>query len=299
MNALQPTFTILIIGVTVVCSVIAFRHRDLEERWLFHPEAILAWKQYWRLITSAAVHVSWTHLLFNMVSLYLFGPAIEIRLGPESFLLIYFGSTIGGDLLSLYIHRHHDYRSCGASGGVCGVMFAYIILFPGARIGSLFFPIMIPGWLYAIGFMLASFYGIRTQRDNVGHDAHLGGAIIGLLIAAALQPVWILQTNWKLFVAVLGLALVMLLYLLRNPLMLPMSSAFQFRLPRFGRSSKRIHSQLPQYKQEARQLDDVLEKISKKGVESLTAEEKELLERTSGKYQRRAQSKKPESGLTI
>lgn len=291
--------TVLIIIVTSACSLMAFNNRDLADRWMFHPESILAWKEYWRLITSALVHVSWTHLACNMLSLYLFGRSIELWLGTTAFLLIYLGSIVGGDLLSLYLHRHHDYHACGASGGVCGIMFAYIILFPNATLFSFSFPVPVPAWLYAIIFMFVSFYGIKEQRDNVGHDAHLGGAIIGLLITAALQPERVIQNNLKLFLLVLGIASVMFIYLLRNPMLLPFSSVFQFRRPRFRRSPRATAIHLPKYKQEALQLDDVLEKISKKGVESLTAEERELLERTSDKYQRRAQSKKPESGLTI
>jgi membrane associated rhomboid family serine protease len=291
--------TVLIIIVTAGCSLMAFNNRDLADRWIFHPESVLAWKEYWRLITSALVHVSWTHLACNMLSLYLFGRSIELRLGVTSFLLIYVGSIVGGGLLSLYLHRHHDYRACGASGGVCGIMFAFIILFPNATLFSFPVPLPMPAWLYAIIFMLVSFYGIKEQRDDVGHDAHLGGAIIGLGITAALQPERVIQNNLKLFLLVLGIAIVMFVYLLRNPMLLPFSSVFQFRRPRFRRSPRAAGAQLPKYKQEVLQLDEVLEKISKKGVESLSAEEKELLERTSGKYQRRAQSQKPESGLTI
>src|SRR5258708_14045119 len=127
-----------------------------------------------------------------MISLYLFGRYIELLVGVPKFLAIYLGAILGGSLLSLWIHRHHEYRAYGASGGVCGIIFAYIFLFPGGGVGMFPFPYEIPGWLYAIAFVLGSFYGMKAQRDNIGHDAHLGGAIIGLVIAAAFNP-WIIR----------------------------------------------------------------------------------------------------------
>jgi hypothetical protein len=107
------------------------------------------------------------------------------------------------------------------------------------------------------------------------------------------------QLNLKYFLVLLVLSVAMFAYLLWNPLLLPLGSFSRFRRPRLLRRAKSSAPHLPNYKREARQLDDILEKISKRGVESLTAEEKELLERTSSKYRRRAQSKTPDSGLAF
>jgi hypothetical protein len=111
--------SLLIILVTCVVSWFGFRSRIFEEKYIFNPEAILAGKDYHRLVTSGFLHAGWSHLLMNMLSLYFFGPPLEYWLGKAQLLLIYFGAIIGGNLLSLYIHRHHDYRAYGASGGVC------------------------------------------------------------------------------------------------------------------------------------------------------------------------------------
>lgn len=295
MTELHASFTILIILGAVIASFCAFNNPGFHERWMFHPEAILAGKQYHRVLTSAFVHVSWPHLIFNMLSLYFFAPSIELWVGKAHFLLIFFGSVVGGSLLSLYLHRHHDYRACGASGGVCGIIFAYILLFPGSSIMMFPLPIGVPGWLYAIVFLVASFYALRAQRDNIGHDAHIGGAIIGLLITAALHPGWVLQQNLKLFLAVLLVSAGLFVYLWRNPVMTPMRSftrpiKIRFRKPR---------QTLPKHRRDALQVDAILEKISEKGMESLSDEERAFLEETSGKYRRRAESRKPESGLAI
>src|SRR5438874_1332918 len=226
----------LVIGLTCFVSWLGFRSRAIEENYIFEPQAILALKEYYRLVTSAFLHAGWSHLIWNMISLYLFGKVIVSVFGPTQFLLIYFGGVVGGNLLSLYVHRHHEYRAYGASGGVCGIIFAYILLFPGAAIYNFPLPIPIPGWLYAIIFMVGSFLAMKANnKGDLGHDAHLGGAIIGLLIAAALQPRFA-SANWKMLLLVSSAALLLLIYLWINPLFLPFHS---FVRRRFGAGLRR------------------------------------------------------------
>jgi hypothetical protein len=228
-----------------------------------------------------------------MFSLYLFGGAVELLVGEAHFLAIYFGAVMGGSLLSLYIHRHHEYRAYGASGGVCGVIFAYILLFPGANILVFPLPIGIPAWLYAIGYLAGSFYGMRTGIGNVGHDAHLGGAIIGLLIAAGLHPSSV-RSNLTMFLIVLVVAVLLLIYLWVNPLYLAPSSPFaRAARPAGLRPTPR------QIQEPDSTIDDILEKVSKRGIHSLTKEEQALLAEASERARRRARTKKPESGLVI
>lgn len=280
-------WTLALVAVTCLVSYAAFKRREMEEKYLFSPEDILAGKQYWRLISSAFLHVDGRHLLFNMVSLYLFGEGIEFVYGPAQLYLIYFASVLGGSLLSLFMHRHHDYRACGASGGVSGIIFASIFLFPGGDIFIMFIPVGIPSWLYAIIFMGASFYGMKARKDNVGHDAHLGGAIVGFGITALLHPI-ILETSPLLFWAVLSASVLMLLYLLRNPLFLP-SHAFK--------EEKIVWPTLSDFKlnkPEKFKVDALLDKVSEHGLDSLTEQERAYLDGVSDKYRRRAESKKPE-----
>jgi membrane associated rhomboid family serine protease len=259
-----------LIFVTCVASYLGFRSPGVEEKCIFCPERILAGKEYYRLVTSAFLHGGWGHLIWNMVGLYSFGRALEWSLGKGDFLLVYFGAIVGGNLLSLYVHRHHIYAAVGASGGVCGVIFAYLLLFPGAGV-ALYFALPIPGWLFAIGFIVGSFVAMKNARDNIGHDAHLGGAIVGLLIAASLEPA-AARENWKIFLLVLVPSMLVLAYLWFNPLFLPawslLGRPFQARA-RQPRPSGR--------KPEASQVDPILEKIARTGLESLTAQERALL----------------------
>jgi membrane associated rhomboid family serine protease len=284
--------TFLLIAVTCGISYAGFRSRELELKLIFHPESILAGKEYYRLVSSAFLHSGWSHLIWNMVGLYFFGRIIEGQLGARDLLLIYFGSVIGGDLLSLYVHRHHEYLSYGASGGVSGVIFANLLLFPGAEI-MVYFALPVPGWLYAIGFLVGSFVAMKRAKDNIGHDAHLGGAIVGLLVAAALHPQAAFY-NWPVFLLVLVPAVLLLAYLWFNPPFLPTASFLRQPF-----EARRRRASLPAHKQENLRVDELLDKVAVKGVQSLTDEERAFLQRVSGKYRRREQSKKPESGLAI
>ncbi len=289
----------LVILATGLVSFFGFTHRDVEEKYIFHPESILAGKQYYRLVTSAFLHANWSHLLWNMFSLYFFGNLVELFYGKADFLLIYFGAILGGSLLSLYVHRHHEYLAYGASGGVCGMIFAYILLFPGGAVRIFMIPIAVPGWLYAIAYIAGSFFALKAGRDNVGHDAHLGGAIVGLLIAAGLHPQMAAE-NWKIFLTVLLLSSALLAYLWINPMFLPLSafSRPSWR-PKLSWSRKPQRAAGPPHRVEQLRVDQILEKVAREGMGSLTEEEKALLQKTSAQYRRRADSKKPDSGLAI
>ncbi|MEO6183654.1 MAG: rhomboid family intramembrane serine protease [Verrucomicrobiota bacterium] len=285
-------FTFAVIGITCWISYLGFKNAAFERKYIFCPENILRHKEYYRLISSGSLHADWQHLLFNMVSLYLFGEAIELYFGRLILLVIYFAAIIGGNLLSLYLHRHHDYRAYGASGGVCGVIFAYIFLFPGGSIASGFVPIWIPSWLYAILFMAVSFYGMKTQKDNIGHDAHLGGAIIGLFTTAVLKPEIIRQSPNLFLIITIG-SVLLFIYLVKNPLLLPLANVIS--TPK-RKSVFKLFSK-PQSKNFM--VDALLEKIASDGIHSLTKEEHAFLNGVSDKYRRRAESRKPESGLII
>lgn len=286
--------TVAIIIVTVVFSVMGFRRPDFCERYLFSVREVLAEKQFYRLVTSAFLHADVIHLTLNMVCLYLFGRQIEWTLGIGRFLLIYFAAIVGGGLLSLLIHRRHDYRAYGASGGACGLVFSFIILFPGSYLSGFLLPGSLPGWLYAVLYLVGSFLALRQQADGIGHDAHLGGAIIGFWTTAALEP-WTARLEWKLFAGISVLAILLFVYLVKNPLFLPLSTL----MPLWGAKRNREPSRKSSAVNEERKLNAVLEKISATGMDSLTPEEKSLLTSVSAKYQRRSDSQKPESDLII
>jgi membrane associated rhomboid family serine protease len=300
----------VVIAVTCLTSWLGFRDRAFTDKYIFWPEAVLAWRQYYRVITSGFLHLDGTHLAMNMLSLYFFGPSIELTFGAGKFLLIYFGAILGGSLLSLWVHRHHDYRAVGASGGVSGLILAYILLFPGGAIGMFFLPIPIPGWLYGIGYLTYSFYGMVRRHDNIGHDAHLGGSLAGMFIAAAIQPDAIRRNLW-LFAAITVGTVLLVLYVSKNPLFLPFAGFdFTRKKPRPASASRRFSpggllsavrrrssDTPPAPTRVDRRVDEILQKIAKNGMQSLTEAEKTLLNTAAEVQRRRAIREKPKSGF--
>jgi membrane associated rhomboid family serine protease len=292
MNEPADICTLVIIVITAVSSFVGFQDPGFTEKFVFAPTEILACKQYYRLVTSAFLHADLNHLLTNMITLYLFGSIMESRVGHGLFLLIYFAAIVGGSLLSLWLHRNHEYRAYGASGGVCGMVFSYIALNPTGTILAHFF-IPIPAWAYGILFLVGSFVALRRKSDNIGHDAHIGGAVIGLWTTGALEP-WAVRENLIWFLILSGVSLALFFYFLKNPLFLPFSTL----MPELARGKKGKREILP-HRRELHDVDAILDKISREGVESLTAEEKAFLKGVSNKYQSRAQSEKPKSDLII
>jgi membrane associated rhomboid family serine protease len=302
---------VLVIAITCWVSFLGFRDPAFRAKYIFWPEAILAWNQHYRLVTSAFLHLNGYHLVANMVSLYFFGPRIEAVCGHAQFLAIYFVAVIGGDLLALYVHRYHDYRALGASGGVSGIIFAYILLFPGGTI-NIHFIIPVPSWLFAIVFLAGSFCAMQRGMNNVGHDAHLGGALVGLFMAASFHPDAIRHSPWW-FGGITVLTILLFLYMARNPLFLPLDGIDLTRAkPRSSKGStafslRRLFN-FPRRKspvpagplaQPERQVDALLRKISESGIDSLTKEEKATLNEISHKYRRRESRQNPQSGFPL
>ncbi|MBN2018973.1 MAG: rhomboid family intramembrane serine protease [Sedimentisphaerales bacterium] len=215
MNGPLAITNIIIIALTAYTSYQGFVNSSFLNQYIFYNRAILDNREYYRLLSGGFLHADWTHLIFNMFSLYSFGSAIELLYGRLMFLAIYLAGIVGGSVLALLLHRKEPYRALGASGGVCGVIFACIFLLPGTSVELFLIPIPIPAYIYAIGFILFSYYGMQTQLGNIGHDAHLGGAIIGLLTATALHPS-IVSENPLLYGAVMLLAVSLMAFLYMN-----------------------------------------------------------------------------------
>jgi membrane associated rhomboid family serine protease len=264
----------LLIIINVIFSYRGFNDHSFFNRYKFEVEKITIYKDYKRLITAGFLHVTWMHLIFNMLSLYFFYGLIEGYLGSLQFLLIYFSSLIGGNLLSLLVYRKQgDYSSVGASGAICGVMFAGIALFPGI---SIFF---MPGWLYGLLYVAISIYGIRSKRDNIGHEAHLGGALIGMIVALAMRPE-ALFTNYLTILIITVPTLVFIFLIITRPYILLVDNFFyKTHHDHYSIDHKYNEEKTMQQKE----IDRILDKISSKGMDSLSRKEKELLKEYSKK----------------
>lgn len=182
------TILIVIIVLNIIVSFKGFENTAFFRKYEFHIGSIRAGEQI-RIVSSAFLHADISHLAFNMLTLYFFAPVVFGYLGNFSFALIYVGSLIFGSLLTLYLHSNdYTYRAIGASGAVTGVLYSAILLRPDMDLFLFFIPIPIPAYIFGIGYLLYSIYGMKAKRDNIGHTAHFGGAIGGYLITLVKEP---------------------------------------------------------------------------------------------------------------
>jgi membrane associated rhomboid family serine protease len=180
--------TIVIIAANAILSFKGFGDRLFFEKYKFNVGNIRRGEQI-RMFSSGFLHVDTQHLLFNMLTLYFFADAVIFELGAFSFVIIYLASLIFGNLLSLYFHKEeYWYSAVGASGAVTGILYAAILLRPDMSLYMFFIPIPIPGYVFGIGYLAYSIYGIKKKIGNIGHDAHFGGAVGGYVVTLLLMP---------------------------------------------------------------------------------------------------------------
>jgi membrane associated rhomboid family serine protease len=201
------TILIAIILANVLFSFKGFNDTAFFRKYEFHMGSVLSGDQI-RILSSGFLHADFSHLIFNMITLYFFAPVVIGFLGSLSFVIIYFGSLIFGSLLTIIFHKNdYNYRAIGASGAVTGVLYSAILLQPDMMLG-IFFIIPMPAYIFGILYLLYSIYGMRAKNDNIGHTAHFGGAIGGYLITLASSPHLIVENT--LMVVLLTLPIIVL-----------------------------------------------------------------------------------------
>lgn len=181
------TFTLLFANIAI--SIWAFYSNPIYfERFSEWPYQIVHQKRFYQVLTSAFLHANFMHLFFNMFALFTFGTFLEAVFrneygeiyGSLYFFIIYFVSLFCGSILTVaFNYKNPMYVAVGASGAVSGVVFAYVILFPMNTIGVFFVPM--PAFIFAFLYIGASIYGMKSKFGNIGHEAHLGGAIGGVI----------------------------------------------------------------------------------------------------------------------
>ncbi|KOY52217.1 rhomboid family intramembrane serine protease [Polaribacter dokdonensis] len=203
------TVVLIVIIANVIFSIKGFEDYAFLDKYKFQVSRVKGDEKI-RMLTSGFLHVDWMHLILNMYVLYAFGNIVISFLGTLPFLIIYFGSLIAGSLYTLQYHKNEPYYSAvGASGAVSGIVYASILLYPGMSLYLFFIPVPIPGYIFGVGYLLYSIYGMKKQVGNVGHAAHLGGAIGGFALTLLLNPV-LFNTN-RMFVILLAIPIILLL----------------------------------------------------------------------------------------
>lgn len=207
------TITIVIIVANVLVSLKGFSDYGFLDKYKFHVGGVQRGEQI-RMISSGFLHIDMQHLLFNMITLFFFANIVIDYLGNGGFVIVYLGSLLLGNFLSLYFHKNeYHYSAVGASGAVTGILYSAILLRPEMSLYMFFVPIPIPAYVFGIGYLLYSIYGMKKRIGNIGHDAHFGGAIGGYVITLFMAT-WVFERN-LLMVGLLAVPIV-LLFVLRK-----------------------------------------------------------------------------------
>jgi len=185
----QPGATVIFV-VTIATSLIGlFMAPKLIDRSLFRPYWFLRRKQYDTIYMSGFVHTDVGHLFFNMLTFWFFAFPLEGYIGTVRFLVLYFLGLVVSDSWTYFKHRDNpEYASLGASGAIAAVLFAYIVYFPTTTLMILPIPVPIPAPLFAVGYVAYEYWAGRQQRGRINHDAHLCGAVFGVLFVLVTEP---------------------------------------------------------------------------------------------------------------
>ena len=180
----------LIMALTIGISLIGlFQSPRIIDICLFRPYYFLPKRQYSTMILSGFVHADLGHLLFNMFTFFWFAFPMEKFIGTVPFLILYFFGLVLSHTCTWYKHRTNArYASLGASGAISAVLFAYICYFPTTGLIIFPIPVPIPAFLFAIGYVGYSYWASQKNTGRINHDAHLCGAISGLVFVAVTDP---------------------------------------------------------------------------------------------------------------
>jgi len=191
MDFSSAPITFSLIAINVIISLIGFSNADFLDKTIMWPYKVKREKQYFRFITSGFIHADFIHLLFNMVSFYFFGTAIEFYFaeyglgGNISYLLLYFIGLVVSDIPSYIKHQDdYNYKSLGASGAVSAVIFACVLFQPWGMIRIYFIPM--PFIVFAFIYLGYCIYMSKKNIGYINHDAHLWGSLFGLVFTVAL-----------------------------------------------------------------------------------------------------------------
>lgn len=189
LTAGAPATTLLLAAFAVVSLLGLYGRPQLIERHLLRPHGMAQRGDWWTLATCGFIHADIAHLAFNAFTFWSFGPGVERALGTPLYLLLYALGLLGSSGVTWWLHRQQPgYASLGASGAILAVLFASIVLYPQASLMMFPLPVPIPAPLFAVIYLVFSMVASRSRVGRINHDAHIAGAVIGLLFVVVAVP---------------------------------------------------------------------------------------------------------------
>lgn len=184
------TITAVFIGITSAASLFAlYIDRRALNAGMLIPHRVIRENSWYEVLTAGFLHGSLGHLLVNMFVLFVFGMILEQNLGSFQYTALYLSGLLVSSLPSMMYHRNDpNYATLGASGGVESVLFGFIFLFPTDSIYFILLPIPIPAWLFGTAFLAYSVYESKRGSGKINHEAHIAGAVWGILYMLLFVP---------------------------------------------------------------------------------------------------------------
>jgi len=202
-----PPFLLFLLVSIVLISFRALKNALLFNRLKFNVKAVQD-GEFYRLLTAGFIHVDYQHLLFNGFTLSIFGGNVLYGLGIVNFTLLYLISLLTGNVLALYYHRKNPYYTAvGASGAIMGIVYSSILMFPEMKLAFIFFPIPMPAYVFGVGYLIYTLFGIKSQNDGIGHTAHFGGAIGGVLCTLIFDPL-VFEKSFYTLLLMIGITVI-------------------------------------------------------------------------------------------
>jgi membrane associated rhomboid family serine protease len=181
-------FILVFLAAIALISYRAIKDPLLFNRLKFNVSAVEN-GEYYRLLTAGFIHVDYNHLFFNGFTLFIFGGNVLYGLGTLNFILLYLISLLMGNGLAYYYHKKNPYYTAvGASGAIMGIVYSSILMFPEMELAFIFFPVPMPAYVFGVGYLIYTLFGIKSQNDGIGHTAHFGGAIGGIICTLVFDP---------------------------------------------------------------------------------------------------------------
>ncbi|ASS48766.1 MAG: hypothetical protein CHH17_08495 [Candidatus Fluviicola riflensis] len=184
----QIFITYIIIGITVLFSLKGFSDSYFRDKYLYKPYNVKHHREYYRIFSHVFLHADPMHLIFNMITFYFFGKVMEeyfrdyygFVTGNLVFIGFFILSSFFATMIQYGRHKDHEfYRSLGASGAVSAILFAFIMLAPTATIT--FFIIPMPAIIFGVLYLGFEFWADKNGKGNIAHDAHISGALFGIV----------------------------------------------------------------------------------------------------------------------
>lgn len=208
-------FILILLTAIALISYRAIKDPLLFNRLKFNVSAVEN-GEYYRLLTAGFIHVDYNHLFFNGFTLFIFGGNALYGLGTINFVLLYLISLLMGNGLAYYYHKKNPYYTAvGASGAIMGIVYSSILMFPEMELAFIFFPVPMPAYVFGVGYLIYTLFGIKSQNDGIGHTAHFGGAIGGIICTLVFDP-FVFEKSFYTLILMVGITLIAGYFLFRQ-----------------------------------------------------------------------------------